>query len=200
MAIAHKGLDAHFRPWRFSDRSLDPSFSRVPVLLHGTETIADSWRIAEYLEKTYPLRPGLFAPAGVELARFVNRWADTLIPAMARVIVLEVYQCLDPADQPYFRASRERFFHDSLEVLVADRPARLAELRTALEPLRQIVKRQAFLHGETPAYADYCAFGLFMWARCCSRVEVLTQGDPIQRWREQLLDVFDGMAKNTITS
>lgn len=170
------------------------------MLLHGTETIADSWRIAEYLERTFSLRPSLFAPGGVELARFVNRWADTLIPAMARVIVLDVYQCLDPADQPYFRASREHFFHESLEVLVADRPARLAELRTALEPLRQTVKRQAFLHGETPAYADYCAFGLFMWARCSSRVEVLAPDDPIQRWREQLLEAFDGMAKRAITA
>jgi glutathione S-transferase len=51
MALAHKGLEADRVPWRFVDKDkiAFSGQSLVPVLVHGDESISDSWRIALYL-------------------------------------------------------------------------------------------------------------------------------------------------------
>lgn len=200
MALAHKGLDAERRPWRFHDKEVI-AFSgqgSVPVLVDDGETVCDSWRIALYLESRYPDAPALFAGDGaVALAGFVNAWADgALLPAIVRIILLDIYNCLDPADRSYFRTSREKRFGQSLETFVADRPAHLAALGQVLTPLRQALKGQDYLCGAAPAYADYCVFGMFMWARCTSPVVLLDEDDPVFFWRERLLDAFGGLARS----
>jgi len=55
----------------------------------------------------------------------------------------------------------------SLEAVVADQSAHLSAFRTALQPLRRMLKKQDFICGEAPAYADYCVFGCHV-GRCCS--------------------------------
>jgi glutathione S-transferase len=200
MALAHKGLAATRVPLRFSDRDkiAFSGQSLVPVLTHGAETVTDSWRIAIYLEERFPERPSLFGGSeAVAVTRFVNSWADTaLVPAVARVILLELYGCLDEVDRDYFRSSRESRFGMPLEAVVADQPGRLKDLRRALHPIRQMLKSQDFIGGASPAYADYCVFGMFMWARCSSTTELIEPDDPISLWRERLLDAFGGFARS----
>lgn len=198
MALAHKGIAARFEPWHFADRLKNEFVTRVPVLLHGGKLISDSWRIAHYLEDVFPDRP-LFEPGTEGLIRFVNSWADSLIPILARLIVLDVLHSLDCGDRPYFRETRERFLGGTLESIVADQPRRLHDVRLALEPLRQTIKRQPYIHGSEPGYADYCAFGLFMWAHCCSQTELLAANDSLIVWRERLLDQFEGLARHAPT-
>lgn len=135
LALAHKGLDARGVPWRFSDKDVI-AFSaqdRVPVLVHNRTVISDSWKIALYLEHMFPDRPSLFGSAEtVPLTLFINNWADsTLVPALARIILLDVYDCLDDRDRAYFRRSRETRFGMPLEDVVADQGARLSDLRKA---------------------------------------------------------------------
>jgi glutathione S-transferase len=198
MALAHKGIAARFEPWRFADRVKNASITRVPVLLHGEKLISDSWRIAQHLEEVFPDRP--LIQRGTEgVTRFVNSWADSLIPILARLIVLDVFHSLDSGDQRYFREARERFLGGTLESIVADQPGRLRDFRLALDPLRQTIKRQPYVHGSEPGYSDYCAFGLFMWARCCSQIELLAADDPLMIWREHLLDQFEGLARHAPT-
>ncbi len=200
MALAHKGLEAKRVPWRFTEkeRIAFSGQTLVPVLVDGEETVANSWSIALYLEDRFPERPSLFDGASaVPLTRFVNRWADmTLAPAITPVILLDIYARLHERDRDYFRTSREERFGKPLEEVAADRPARLASLRHALRPVRQELKDKPYLCGHAPAYADYCVFGMFMWARCTSPVELLEDGDPIIFWRASLLDAFGGMARN----
>jgi glutathione S-transferase len=50
-----------------------------------------------------------------------------------------------------------------------------------------------FIAGETPAYADYIVFGGFQWARCISDFKLLEPDDVVARWRERILQSFDGM-------
>lgn len=202
MALAHKGLEAERRPWRFIDKEAI-AFSgsaTVPVLVDDGEAVSDSWRIALHLEERYPDAPHLFAGAGagvVALTHFVNAWADgTLLPAIIRIILVDIHDCLDAENRAYFRASREKRFGRSLEAVVADRPAHLAALRETLTPLRRILGDRDFLSGATPSYADYCAFGPFIWARCVSAIELLERDDPVYLWRERLLDAFDGLARS----
>ncbi len=200
MALVHKGLQAVRVPWRLveKDRIAFSGQERVPVLVHRGESVSDSWRIALHLEEQFSEKPTLFgAPAAIPLARFVNGWADgALAPALLKIILLDIYNCLHEKDRSYFRSSREKRFGMSLEAVVADQSAGLAVLRTTLEPLRQVLTVQNFISGSAPAYADYCVFGMFMWARCASRVELLKPDDPVFSWRARLLDAFDGYARS----
>jgi glutathione S-transferase len=203
MALAHKGLEATRVPLRFCDKD-KIAFSDqalLPVIRHGTETVSDSWRIALYLEDRFPLQPSLFAdPHTVSVTRFVNSWADAaLVPAIARIILLDIHECLAADDRSYFRASREKIFGMPLEAVIADQPARLREFRKTLHPLRQLLKNQDFIAGAHPGYADYCVFGMFMWARCSSSTELIEPGDTVIEWRERLLDAFGGLARSAPT-
>src|SRR5438105_2938080 len=112
MALAHKGLDAERLPVRFSDKERIAFSGQglVPVLVDDAETVSDSWRIALHLEARYPERPTLFGgDAAVPLARFVNAWADsTLVPALIRILLLDIHASIADQDRAYFRSSREK--------------------------------------------------------------------------------------------
>ncbi len=199
MALAHKGLQADRIAWRFSDKS-EIAFSGqgfVPVLVDKDEVVSDSWQIALYLEQRYHDRPSLFGNAdAIPLCRFINAWADgVLLAAVAKVILVDVHQRIDERDKDYFRTSREKRFGARLEVVAADTAARLEEFRVALGPLRSVLGGQAFISGRAPGYADYCVFGMFMWARCTSTTDLLAPGDKLVPWRERLLDAFGGVAR-----
>lgn len=200
MALAHKGLQADRQPWRFTDKDAI-AFSgqgRVPVLVDNGEAICDSWQIALHLEQRYPLAPALFpGERMVALSHFINAWADrALLPVIGRIILLDIYNRLALEDRSYFRRTREERFGRSLEEVAAERPTNLETLGQALAPLRDILRTQDFVSGQTAAYADYCIFGMFMWSRCTSPVELLASNDPVFLWRERLLDVFGGLARS----
>ncbi len=195
-ALAHRGIGVRRVAWRFTEKEAI-AFSgqpRVPVLVHDQRVISDSWNIALYLEETFADRPSLFgAPAAVPLALFANSWADTtLMMTLLRVILLDVYACVDDRDRQYFRSSREARLGMTLEEAAADQEKHVAEFRKALLPVRSVLARQEFLAGDQPAYADYCVLGMFMWARCTSEVALLEPSDPVFRWRERLYQAFDG--------
>jgi glutathione S-transferase len=162
--------------------------------------IANSWRIALHLEERFA--GSLFDGGGfLPLARFVNNWADTaLLPAIAPIIAVDIHARLDVRDQDYFRSSREKRFGQTLEQVAADRPGLIESFRRALAPFRQSLKEQDFIAGDAPSYADYCVFGMFMWARCSSPVKLIEESDPIFTWRERLLDAFGGLARSAPAS
>lgn len=200
LALAHKGLDSQRIPWRFSDKERI-AFSgqgAVPVLVDGEQSITDSWRIALHLEQHYAERPSLFSSeAAIPLTAFINRWADSaLLSAIAPLVMLDVYGQLAAEDRDYFRSSREARFGTTLEALGEPRERHLVHFRQVLAPLRQTLKNQPFLAGKAAAYADYCVFGMFIWARCTHGDDLLAENDPLYAWREQLLDAFDGLARS----
>jgi glutathione S-transferase len=198
-ALAHKGLTAETIPWRFTDRAaLAPhGAEKVPVLLDGDRAVADSWAIAEYLEDTHPDRPSLFGgEAGRAMARFVNAWADAvLMPGIAMLVVPDVPAILHPDDVTYFRESREARFRMPFAALRAGRDAAVEGFRQALHPLRMVVRSQPFLGGAAPLHADGIVFGPFQWARCVSPFRLLAPDDPVEAWRQRMLDLHGGMAR-----
>jgi glutathione S-transferase len=201
MALAHKQLPVETIPWRFTEKSAiaHSGQERVPVIEDNGRVVADSWKIANYLEDTYPERPSLFAGSGGRAAaRFFNCWADTVqIPGIASFVVADIFPHLDPRDRDYFRQSREKRFGMTLEEFCARREERVLSFRQSLEPLRQTLQGQGFLGGDTPLYHDYIVFGGFQWARAISRFGLLDAADPIARWRERMLDIFDGLARRS---
>lgn len=199
MALAHKGLEAHCEPVRFTDKD-KIAFSnqeRVPVLKDGDVVVCDSWKIACYLEDAYPDRPSLFGgPEGRGAFHFINCWTDAALhPTMVRTILYDIYENLDEADKPYFRESRERRFRKTLEEVAADRQSNLAAFRAALAPLNALLADQPWVCGDGPAYGDYLIFGVFQWARALSPVRLLEPDEPLYGWRERMLDLFGGLGR-----
>ncbi|MCC7348706.1 MAG: glutathione S-transferase family protein [Variibacter sp.] len=198
-ALAHKGLEVETVPWRFTEREVI-AFSgqgRVPVLVDGERTVSDSWAIATYLEDAYPDRPSLFGgEGGRAVSRLVNAWADTVLTgAIARLVLVDIYERIAEKDRPYFRQSREQRFGKTLEEVSANRDGNLAAVRRALEPLRATLATQSFVGGEKPLYADYIVIGMLQWARCISPIETLAKDDPVHAWRDRMLDLHGGFAR-----
>ena len=123
---------------------------------HGHTAMAESWDIAEYLDRAFPEQPPLFSsPAERSMIRLFDYWflAGVVRPLLP-VYVLDVHNAARPVDRPYFRESREARFGSTLEAFSADRRARLPAIREALSPLRRQLDTQAFLGGDAPNYAD----------------------------------------------
>jgi glutathione S-transferase len=201
-ALAHKGLPVETIPWRFTEKEAI-AFSgqaRVPVIRDGDQVVFDSWSIAEYLEDTYPTLPIFNGPGGRAHALFINSWADAvLLGGIARFIVRDLLDVIDPKDQSYFRTSREARFSMSLEAVQAGRDDRVAAFRDTLMPIRLVLRRQKWLGGATPGYADHIIAGTLMWPRCASRFALLASDDPVAEWFGRMLDQYGGLGRNAKT-
>jgi glutathione S-transferase len=201
LSLKHKGLDFDTIPWRLTEKSAIAPYNsqRVPVIVDDGRSVADSWTIAIYLEDAYPDRPPLFGSKQERaLARFYNQWTDvTLHGAIGPIVVSDILQHLDPRDRDYFRTSREARLGATLETLATHRESYLSTLQQVLEPLRQTLAAQSYLAGDTPLYPDFIVFGAFQWARSVSNVRLVQPSDPIDSWRQRLLDAFDGFARST---
>ncbi|MDQ8729063.1 glutathione S-transferase family protein [Bradyrhizobium sp. LHD-71] len=200
MALVHKGLNCKTIPWRFTEKGAIAPYGseKVPVLLDGETSVADSWAIANYLEDTYPERPSLFGGEGGRAnARFLNSWGDLVIIAgIFPMIVADIPQHLALADRDYFRRTREARFNDKpLEQISADRDEKVVGFRRSLDPLRLMLRTQPFIGGAAPNYGDYIVFGGFQWARGVSPFKLLMQDDPVYAWRERMLDALGGIAR-----
>lgn len=199
MALAHKGLDVETRPIRFTEKELiaETGQGRVPVIVDRGRWLHESWDIACYLEDTYPDTPSLFGgEAGRAGALFINDWVNrTVHGALFPLIVHDVYLHLADKDKDYFRTSREKRLGTTLENFCADRYAKVDRFRQALAPARAVVAVESFLAGAAPAYTDYLLFGAFQWARCISDFPLLEHDDPLHAWRDRMLDLFGGLAR-----
>lgn len=201
-ALAHKGLPVETIPWRFTETEAI-AFSgqaRVPVLRDGDRVVFDSWSLAEYLEEMCPM-PALFGgPIGHAHARFVNAWTDAvLVGGIARFIVWDMLDIVDPKDRDYFRSSREARFAMTLEQVQAGREDRVAAFRESLMPVRLVLRRQAWLGGPAPSYADHIVAGTLMWPHCASPFPLLADDDPISQWFGRMLDQYGGLGRKAKT-
>ena len=204
LALKHKGLDWRSHAVAMSDKAAI-AFSggkTVPIIKDGETVVRDSWRIAEHLEARYPERPTLFgSDIGRGVTQAFNTWVDrALVPAMMPVIVADVHERVDPADEQYFRAQFEGFLKCTLEEARTRAPQALERLKRALEPMQAALKRQTYVCGAAPAYADYILFSVFQWARIMSPQSLLDAARPLYPWRERMLDLYDGYARNVPTA
>ena len=203
MALRHKGLPFETQPVRMSDKAAI-AFSggkTVPVIRDGDAVVRDSWRIAEHLEDRYPDKSLFGGPIGRGVTQTFNTWVDrTLVGSMLAAIVSDIHERVDPQDEAYFRQMMEGILKRSLEEARAKREDALRRLASALEPLQAALKRQPFVSGAGPAYADYILFSVFQWARVMSPQEVLAPESAISAWRERMLGLYDGFARHVPTA
>jgi len=204
MALTHKGLAFETQPVCMSDKAAI-AFSNgktVPVIKDGETMVRDSWKIAEHLEDRYPDAPALFGGAiGRGVSQAFNTWVDrAVVPAMLPVIVADIHERVDPRDDAFFRDLMENIVKKTLQQTRAERDDALKRLGRVLEPMQAALKRQPYVCGRELAYADYALFSVFQWARVMSPQEVLGPEDPLCAWRERVLDLFGGFARNVPTA
>jgi glutathione S-transferase len=201
MALAHKGLEAETVAWRFTDKDRIAFSGQglVPVLQDGETTVHDSWSIAEYLDATYADRPALLdGTQGRALASFARHWGQNVLTGiLIKGVLMDIHAAIDEKDKAYFRESREQRFGMKMEDVIRSPDETFAQMKMATSPLRALLAEQPFIHGDRPAFGDYCIFGQFMWARNVSNVRLLDDKDPVYAWRERMLDLFDGLARRS---
>jgi glutathione S-transferase len=195
LALAHKSLDFETVPVRFSERDClaFADWDKLPVLVDGETTVPDSPRIAAYLETAYPERPSLFGgAAGEAVTRFVESWSVLLQSAMVPILVADIFERLAEEDRAYFRETREARLGMTMEEAKAAAPQKLAQFHPQLKPLDLTLKRQDFLGGATPLYADYIVGGAFQWAAKVSDHDLIGPNEGVAAWFERLRDRFGG--------
>jgi len=197
-ALAHKGVEPQFRHVRFADVETIRALSGqqfVPIVTDGDRVIHDSWNIACYLEGRFPDRPSLFDGDGERaVTRLVNHWADqTLGTAVRRLIASDFVFCLDPEDRAYYRRSREATFGCTLEEYCADRRRWLSEFAAVTAPLEKTLTERPYIAGGAPGYVDYVVFSIFQYARLGCPDEFLAEDTALRRWRDGLVQAFDGL-------
>jgi glutathione S-transferase len=200
-ALAHKGLSCETVPLGFAEisRSFSDRFKTVPVLEHGDSMLAESWDIAEHLDRTFPGRPALFSgPAELAMVRLTDAWLSTeILRKMFFVYVLDIHNAARPDDRAYFRRTREeRLKGKTLEEATADRASRLPALRDALTPLRAHLSRFPYLGGGAPNYADYIALGAFLWVASVSTLPMLAHDDTLRSWVDRGFDLYGGLGRD----
>ncbi|MCF3641511.1 glutathione S-transferase family protein [Rhizobium sp. TRM95111] len=200
LSLAHKGLDYETVPVAFTAiPEIEGGCTKtVPLLRDGDRLVRDSFDIALYLDEAYPDRPSLFGGAGGQaMARFIENWSQsTLHMAITRIAILDIHGMLAPADQAYFRRSREERLGASLEEIAAAGRDEIEAFARKLQPLRNMLKLQPFIGGGSPLFADYIVFGALQWLRLTAGVEVLKNDDPVAEWYGRLLDLHDGLGRN----
>lgn len=200
MALSHKDLDFDEVPTPFTQiKAREGGFSAtVPMLNDNGRLVRDSFDIALYLEEYYPETPSLFnGEGGKALSRAIEGYSQTIVqPALVKIVVKDIHDLLAPADQTYFRASREARLGKTLEQAEAASSEELAAFPARLEPLRHVLKFQKYLGGDGPLFADYILFGALQWARIVSPKPILAADDPVTGWFERCLDLHDGRGRS----
>ncbi len=201
-ALAHKGISCDAVPLGFTEIStaFNGRFKTVPVLEHGDTMLAESWDIAEYLDKAFPGEPALFeGPAELAVVRLTDAWFSAqVMRKMFRIYVLDIHNAARPEDRPYFRRTREsRLKGRPLEEVTADRAEGLPALRDALAPLRAHLSRFPYLGGGAPNYADYIVLGAFLWVASVSTLPMLAHDDALRPWVDRCLTLYGGLGRDT---
>jgi glutathione S-transferase len=62
------------------------------------------------------------------------------------------------------------------------------------------LSERTFLGGDAPCYADYALFGSLKWVHSLSGETPLASDSAMQKWFDQLLNMFDGYARKIPTA
>ena len=170
---------------------------RIPVIRDGETVVEESYEIAKYLEANYADKPSLFGGEGGEaLTLQIINWTQvSLHPEVAKLCLMDIYNSLAPADQEFFRASREKMFGCTLEEFSSKHPKNAEALNKALTPLELTLKKQPYIGGNTPLFADYVVFGALQWLNTTSSVDYLSGETKVSGWFDSLLDMYDGLGR-----
>lgn len=146
---------------------------QVPVLKDGSQIIADSTAIADYLDKQYPDRPLIpTEPKLRGLCLLMEQWADESIGINARKCLLGTAQ-----DQSFRRGLLPSGTPDLLKTIVGAVPNEVFNvlgtgvgIKTALDSMKRdltalcfILDQQPYLVTDQPTLADFAVAAMTMY-------------------------------------
>jgi len=148
-----------------------------PIDGTGPFHVADSWDIALYLDKKYPVPP-LFPNDTKGLQKlFVDIADDLLCPfkLFEHFILPGTFAQLTEESKPYFRRTREKLFGKTLEELVL--PPGEKRDQTLKETKEKFTKCAGYMEGVMVmppryVYADLANAAVLMWIKVTSAEEV----------------------------
>ncbi|MEM6382387.1 MAG: glutathione S-transferase N-terminal domain-containing protein [Pseudomonadota bacterium] len=192
LTLGLKGLAFENKPTPFTriPKDLEGIHNRVPVLIDGARTIVESFDICAYLEEQYPETTSIFGGhGGIQNAALIDNLIVTgLYPTISRMIIKDIHDQLAPADQAYFRKSREARFGASLEDVQRGRDRERARLATFLKPYRRRLESADYLGGAQPLFADLALTASFCWAKATSTYDVLAGDELMESWFWRVID------------
>lgn len=199
LMLAHKGVSYESQTVTFTDKSaLEPSgLKTVPVIRDGDAWISESLTIARYLDEKFTGKPLFETALAVEQAVLINNWFDrNIVAPMFPMIVADIFGALDDENKVAFRQSREpRLGGRTIEEAQSSREQARKAFKANLAPVEALLGRNKFLSGEAPAFADYCLMGSLMWPHIVTDFDPVEASEPIRNWREDMFDLFDGLAR-----
>ncbi|MBQ4852745.1 glutathione S-transferase N-terminal domain-containing protein [Pseudoalteromonas sp. MMG012] len=196
LALLHKKVRFSNEETAFIDIKNIPNgnFKTVPVLLDGDTAMSDSYKIAEYLDATYPTQPSLFTANELcAFSTFIDGWANALHSDIAKIAIADIYTHLQEKDKPYFKTSREAFFGDTLaEIQSKKGDTAKITLLAKLTVLDKYLDKFEFLGGATPLYSDFIVFGTLQWLLSTSNTFQMSDFSPaVQSWFLSLKKIYD---------
>lgn len=197
-ALKHVGAEFETVPVPFADKSAypDKDHGLVPILVDGDDTVCDSANIYAYVEQKFD-GPPLVMTAGERAAcDFYNAWLGaSLFPHLAPLMFVRVHAAAREDDKAYFRKTREQRLGKTLEEAAAT-PGLADKIEDALQTLAAPLARHRFLGGDKANMSDYDVFSVFQWVRLTAKEELFDTPQSVDAWRERMLDLFDGYARN----
>jgi hypothetical protein len=231
MGLLHKGVKFETIPINFLDlrgdvatRSGQPNITVPAIELPDGKFIYDSFRIAEWLEETYPNAPSLFTgdgkpscnaqsehvATGKNYARMIDLglgasksewavWYDLFFPHLDQVIIGEELRAYFVSDARLGPNGYEKLLKLDYEEL-----ARRAKLN--VQPLVQILRERPgqYFQGTHPGQVDYIIFGRYAYCRMLNpklTKEIWDdQGIELSNWIRTLSEAYDGHAQKLFLS
>ena len=198
-ALKHKGFDLDVVDGGFTgimDRTGGRS-ERLPAIVDDGHWVLDSWAIAEYLDQTYPDRPTLIPdPVMKPLIEFLEGWLwKVALGPWVRCFAVQYRDRCFPEDIAYITESRLRMWGKPCEELAADRAEVFGKVLPELELLRDILRRNMWLGGDSPNYADYRALAVFLWCASCADMPPMTEDEPLRDWIDRGFDLYGGLGR-----
>lgn len=135
--------------------------------------ISDSWKIAEYLDETYPDTPRLF-PSGTKAAidLFQYHFSHSLFKHILHAVIAPTCHTLNPRSEEYFRRTREATFKCKIEEIAPAGPKGdevWALVKEGLSTLSQVLSKNGpdaqFYLNDQFSYADAIVVSFLEWAK-----------------------------------
>jgi glutathione S-transferase len=176
--------------------------AKVPVLIDGTDVIADSSLIVRYLERLHP-EPRLIPsdPTARAYALLIEEWADE-----ALYFVVGAFKWLNPENRAaalantmselgggllrpvvgYLVARNIRRRYSAWGYTAAALPEFEERMRDNLSHLATLLSGKRYLLGGAPTVADVAVFAQLAWMQRYAERRLLDDVPIVQRWLERL--------------
>ncbi|GAA6062708.1 hypothetical protein JCM10212_002259 [Sporobolomyces blumeae] len=187
LSLLHKGVDFETVPVTYTDlrttlkekTGFDRVFSPLLELPDGT-FLMDSWKIAEWLDATYPSQRSLFLPSQASLPIDHDSAAYKLGKTYAWMFTAGFGDsdsqwstffelCAEPLRKTMDEATAEYFASDAkngpgawASIMSKDHDTLVEHAKASILPLGSTLARSKFLAGDEPGFVDYVAYGRYI--------------------------------------